>query len=150
MGQLEEAGPTAMQAPGAIFLVEDSPDEVLLTQRALRRAGMMNPVYVAQDAESAWRQLQHMDAAAVVLILLELRLLRSGGWDLLDRVVRSPSLSRIPLIVLTGSEFPLDDRRSRELGAAALLKKPIEVAGLLRTLATCPGLGFLLIKTATG
>lgn len=118
---------------GPVLLVEDSENDVLLTQRALRARKTPVPLVVVRDGSSAIDFLEGTGdfagrdpAETPRLILLDLTLPRVDGLSLL-RHLRSVSRTRtVPVVVLTTSGEPTDVRRSYELGANSFVRKPTE------------------------
>ncbi|HET7225643.1 MAG TPA: response regulator [Candidatus Eisenbacteria bacterium] len=115
-----------------ILLMEDSPDDAFLLERAFRRAGVPNPLHVVQDGERALEYLEGRGPYAdrgtwplPVLALLDLRLPRCSGLEVLERVRTRPGLKRLPIVVLTSACEPADVARAYDLGANSLLLKPM-------------------------
>jgi CheY-like chemotaxis protein len=118
---------------GTILLVEDEPDAVVLLRRAFAKAGVARPLQVARDGEEAVAYLSGLGAYGdrerhplPSVILLDLRLPRRPGFEVLAWLRARPDVGRIPVIVLTTSEQPRDRRRARELGANGFRTKPVE------------------------
>jgi CheY-like chemotaxis protein len=116
-----------------ILLVEDEPDAVVLLRRAFSKASVPFPIRHARDGEEAVEYLSGLgvygDRARHPLpsiILLDLRLPRRSGFEVLEWLRARPDIGRIPVIVLTTSEQPRDRRRARELGANGFRTKPVE------------------------
>jgi CheY-like chemotaxis protein len=114
-----------------ILLVEDNPDDVRLLQRALRKARLVNPVEVAEDGEQAIAYLQgdgpYADRVRYplpVLVLLDLKLPRRSGLEVLAWIREQPGLRRMRVVVLTSSRQAADINRAHELGANSYLVKP--------------------------
>ncbi len=91
-----------------ILLVEDNPKDVLLSQRAFRKANLANPLQVVEDGEAAIRYLLgeefYSDCTLYpipVLILLDLRLPRKSGAEILAWLRQQPELKRLSVVVLT-------------------------------------------------
>jgi len=116
-----------------ILLVEDSPDDEELTTRALRQAKIANEIVVARDGAEAveflfaegvhaGRDLSRMPA----VILLDLKLPKLSGLDVLDRLRRDPRTRLIPTVVLTSSSEEDDMVKSYQLGANSYVRKPID------------------------
>jgi CheY-like chemotaxis protein len=121
-----------MPSDFTILLVEDSPDDVLLIQRAFRKANLLNPVAVVSDGEKAIEYLSgtgaYSDRAKFqlpVLILLDLKLPRKSGHEVLGWVKQHPSLRRLPVVVLTSSTETVDVNKAYDLGANSYLVKPV-------------------------
>jgi CheY-like chemotaxis protein len=127
-----------------IVLAEDDPNDVLLIRRALARANIANPVAVVADGEAAVAYLEGLDAngdpsphGAPVLLLLDLKMPRLSGFEVLEWLRAQPALGRLPVVVLTSSREMTDINRAYELGANSYLVKPgspDELLEIVRTL----------------
>ena len=109
-----------------ILLVEDSADDALLMQRAIRAAGIENPVTLLADGELA---LKHFDRAArqlprPCLVLLDIKLPYQTGLELLRHLRSRPEYRALAVIILTSSSEPSDVATALELGANAYVIKP--------------------------
>jgi two-component system response regulator len=102
-----------------VLLVEDNPDDVELTLRALKRAHVVNPVRVARDGAEALEILFGSRALPTLprVVLLDLKLPRVNGLEVLERIRREESTRKLPVVVLTSSREEPDVRRAYELGA---------------------------------
>ena len=123
----------------ALLIVEDDPDALFLLKRALIKTGLDTPVRVAMDGEEAVSYLAGQGIFAdrtshplPCLILLDLKLPRKSGLEVLDWIRQQPRLRRIPVVIVTTSGEERDRRRALELGAREYYIKPIDSAGLLR------------------
>lgn len=114
-----------------ILLVEDNPDDEMLTIRALKKHHVLNDITVAHDGAEALEYLLPGNGAAgghFALILLDLKLPKVDGIEVL-RKVRSDERSRlIPIVVLTSSKEQEDILASYESGANAYVRKPVNFA----------------------
>lgn len=120
-----------------ILLVEDNPDDAELTRRLLRRICQDRDIFLAADAEEALRCLEdlHDEGADLPdLMLLDIKLPRLSGMELLERLKGSPKFRGIPVVMLTGSIVSEHIQRSYDLGAVTYLLKPISEDDLLLTL----------------
>jgi CheY-like chemotaxis protein len=131
-------GPPASDG-SPILLVEDDADDVALITRAFRRANLANPVKVARDGEEAVEYLSGAGPFAdrnssplPVLILLDLKVPRRTGHEVLEWIKAQDGLRRIPVAVLTSSRERRDVDRAYDLGANAYLVKPVDFEELLR------------------
>ena len=122
-----------------VLLVEDDPNDILLTRRAFRKAEMPEPVAVVEDGEQAVAYLSasgdYADRRAHPLpdlILLDLKLPRMSGLEVLEWLREQSSLQRLPVVVLTSSRETSDVNRAYELGANSYLLKPVTFDGLAR------------------
>ncbi|MGD0375082.1 MAG: response regulator [Streptosporangiaceae bacterium] len=130
----------------AIMLVEDNPDDEDLTLRALKRASVLNPVTVAHDGAEALEYLfpagSADDAADVPLpglILLDLKLPKVDGLEVLRRIRADERTRLIPIVVLTGSREQEDVLAGYRGGANAYVRKPVkfsDFADAVRALGT--------------
>ncbi len=110
-----------------ILLVEDNPADLDLTLRAFRRHHLANPVEVARDGEEAIAWLPRWQAGhpRPLVVLLDLRLPRLDGLEVLARI-RGEACSRtLPVVMLTTSREDTDMRRAYELGANSYIVKPV-------------------------
>jgi CheY-like chemotaxis protein len=117
-----------MNSQRPILLVEDNPMDVDLTLRAFARRLIVNPVDVARDGEEALQRLQDWDAGAdvPVVILLDLKLPRINGLEVLRQLKAHPVYQKIPVVVLTTSRENLDVEAAYELGANSYIVKPVD------------------------
>lgn len=141
-------GSSGIHVPN-LLLVEDSQDDVLITQRALARAHIGNHLTVASDGQQAL-DLLYADAMdgrePFGLILLDLGLPRVDGREVLKRIWGDRRLRQIPVIVLTGSDEDEDMVRSYKSGAVAYLRKPVQVDQLLRAVGDLNGYRLLIAR----
>jgi len=121
-----------------ILLVEDDPNDVLLLQRAFQRSGIVNPLQVARHGDEAVDYLSgsasygdRQQYPVPVFMLLDLKLPRRSGLEVLQWVKERPGLKRIPIVVLTSSKNDADINRAYELGANSYLVKPVSFEDLL-------------------
>lgn len=116
----------------AILLVEDDANDVILIRRAFAKAEIKNPVHTVEDGDAAVAYLagegtyadrDHHPLPGVVL--LDLKLPRRSGLEVLEWVRQSPTLRRLPIVVLTSSRESADVNRAYDLGANSYLVKPV-------------------------
>jgi CheY-like chemotaxis protein len=126
-----------------IFVVEDNPTDVMLIRRAFARAGIGNPLQFVSDGDAAVRYLAgegaYADRAAFPLpavMLLDLKLPRRSGLEILQWVRADPRLRRLPVVVLTSSNQSPDINRAYDLGANSYLVKPVEFDDLEKMIGT--------------
>jgi two-component system response regulator len=132
-----------------ILLVDDSPDDVALTLRALRKSNMTNHVDVVADGEEALRFLLPGDGDPVhplpALVLLDINLPKINGLEVL-RAVRAHERTRyLPIVVLTTSTEERDILKTYDLGANSLVRKPVVFAEFLEAVRIL-GLYWLLVN----
>lgn len=122
----------------SVLLVEDDANDVLLVQRAFRKAGAIAPMHVVNDGQAAMDYLNGSGAYAnriahplPALVLLDLKLPRKSGHEVLTWLRAQPALKRTPVVVLTSSKESMDVNRAYDLGANSYLVKPVAFADLL-------------------
>ena len=129
-----------------ILLVEDDPNDVMLLERAFKKANIMNPIQVVDNGEDAQAYLLGADKFSdrkkypmPEVILLDLKLPRKSGLEVLAWLKHQPNLKRIPVIVLTSSAEKRDINRAYELGVNSYLTKPVEFEDLLEMVKNIKG-----------
>lgn len=127
-----------------ILLVEDNPDDQLLSLRALHKCGI-DAVTLAKDGVEACdiifgKGRPQGCGMLPAMILLDLKLPRLDGLELLARLRADRRTSAIPVIIASSSRDPIDLQRCRDLGVTAYLNKPLTVVDLGQLLQE---LGFL-------
>ena len=122
-----------MPQSGTILLVEDNKDDELLTLDALRNAGVNNPVFVVRDGQEALDYLFAAGAFATrdpnqkpCVILLDLKLPKISGHEVLRRIKADERLRRLPVVVLTTSSEHEDMHACYGNGANGYVRKPVE------------------------
>ncbi|WP_263376353.1 response regulator [Granulicella aggregans] len=108
-----------------ILLVEDDPDHELLTIRALKKSNIANDIRVARDGEEAINMLFGADAIKPQVILLDLKLPKVEGLEVLRRIRESDLTRMLPVVVLTSSDEERDLVRSYQLGVNSYIRKPV-------------------------
>jgi DNA-binding response OmpR family regulator len=111
-----------------ILLVEDDPDHEALAIRALRKANVANEIRVARDGEEAINFLKEVTEGRVPhpqLILLDLKLPKIDGLDVLRSIRSSEKTGLLPVVVLTSSDEERDIVTSYRLGVNSYIRKPV-------------------------
>ena len=125
-----------------ILLVEDNPEDVLIAERALTKANMKekSELFIVRDGQEAldflYRQGQYENAPRPDLILLDLKLPKVSGHEVLQKIKDDEHLRRIPVIVLTISEREEDMVKAYDSGASGYITKPPSSAEFARVIET--------------
>ena len=109
-----------------IVLVEDNPDDEALTLRALRKNNIANQVVVLRDGAEALDYLLAPDAPTPQLVLLDLKLPRIDGLEVLRRLRNEPRTALLPIVVLTSSTEERDMLESYRRHANSYIRKPVD------------------------
>jgi CheY-like chemotaxis protein len=126
-------------APVQILLVEDNPQDIEITRRALERGRVINELTVARDGQEALDILLGRAEGKETkpgLILLDLNLPKVGGLEVLEKIKADPKLKRIPIVVLTVSTREEDIVRSYDLGVNTFITKPVRFEDFIKAVAT--------------
>jgi two-component system response regulator len=117
----------------SILLVEDNPDDELLTLMAFRDNKIMNEIIVARDGEEALDYLfgtgKYKDRDVKILpqvILLDLKLPKVDGLEVLQQIRSAAATKYLPVVILTSSREEMDIIKSYQLGANSYIRKPVD------------------------
>jgi len=116
-----------------ILLVEDNPDDVALTLRALKKNNILNQVVVAEDGAKALEYLfgtgefagRNVESLPAV-VLLDLKLPKVDGLEVLRRLRADERTTLLPVVILTSSKEEQDVIAGYELGANSYIRKPVD------------------------
>ncbi len=114
-----------------IFLVEDNEQDEILTIKALKKNKVLNEIKVARDGSEALDFLFNEEASNYAkdlpqLILLDLKLPKVDGLEVLKKIRTSPRTKLIPVVILTTSKEDSDLLSGYELGANSYVRKPVD------------------------
>src|ERR1700722_3691151 len=116
-----------MTTLGRILIVEDDPNDVELTLTALADYNLANEVVVTRDGQQALDYLYCRGKfSSPAVMLLDLKLPKIGGLEVLQQVKADERLKMIPVVVLTSSSEEKDMMRSYSLGVNAYVVKPVD------------------------
>jgi two-component system response regulator len=112
--------------PSFIVLVEDNADDEALTLRALKRRGIANEIVVLRDGVEALAFLLDADQPLPHLVLLDLKLPRLNGLEVLQRLRSEARTELLPVVILTSSNEDRDLIDGYRLGANSYVRKPVD------------------------
>ena len=120
-------------AQGIILVAEDGEEDTMLLRRALLKANFLNPLHIVPNGEEAIAYLQGEGKYAArdeyplpSLLLLDLKMPRKDGFEVLEWIREQPGLSSLRVVVLTASDEIRDVNRAYQLGANSFLVKPVD------------------------
>jgi two-component system response regulator len=128
-----------------ILLVEDNPNDVELTLHAFDKHHLANRIHVARDGQEALEYLFGADRPVPKLILLDLKLPKVDGIEVLRRIRDDPATRHTLVVVLTSSNEERDLVETYDLGVNSYIVKPIDFAAFVET-ARLIGLYWLLVN----
>jgi two-component system, response regulator len=124
-----------------ILLVEDNPDDVELTIRALKKNNILNKTVVAKDGVEALDYLFGAGAYAgrnvremPIVILLDLKLPKIDGLEVLKRIRQNELTRLVPVVILTSSAEERDRMEGYRLGANSYVQKPVDFAQFMEAM----------------
>lgn len=125
-----------------ILLVEDNPQDEMLTLRALRRANLANRIDVVRDGQQAldylFREGEFADRKALglpTIVLLDIGLPRLSGLEVLERIRADVRTALLPVVILTSSDEEYDLLKSYENHANSFVRKPVDFTEFAETVA---------------
>ena len=135
-----------------ILLVEDNPADVELTLRALREAKLANPIHVVTDGAEALDYLfgtnkepRRSEPHHPRVVILDLKLPRVSGLEVLRRIKGDPATKTIPVVVLSSSREGPDVKEAYALGANSYIVKPVDFEKFVEAVGTL-GMYWLLLN----
>ncbi|MGO8817434.1 MAG: response regulator [Terriglobia bacterium] len=135
-----------------ILLIEDNPSDVELAQRAFKKGHILNQLVVASDGQEALDYLLGMGSYAgrdtselPTLTLLDLKLPKVSGLDVLRRIRSEPITRRMPVVILTSSREEQDMAASYDLGVNSYIRKPVDFGQFVQSVAQL-GLYWLVLN----
>jgi two-component system response regulator len=141
-----------MNVDGRILIIDDSPDDVTLTLRALKKNNITNSVDIAADGEEAIRYLFPADSTTdtlPALVLLDLNMPKVSGLEVLRRIRGDPRTKYLPVVVLTTSTEERDIVNTYDLGANSFVRKPVAFDEFLDAVRVL-GMYWLLVNRPVG
>jgi CheY-like chemotaxis protein len=127
-----------MDSKQVILIVEDSPEDYEATKRGFRESGLANPIFHCEDGDEAldflFRHGKYGDpekSPRPGIILLDLNLPGTDGFEVLREIKNNDELKKIPLVVLTTSSDERDIERCYANGASSYIVKPVSFSGFM-------------------
>lgn len=141
-----------LNRPIEILIVEDNPNDAELTLRALDKHKLVNKSHVVRDGEEALeflfatgRYADRSIESPPQVVLLDLKLPKLDGFDVLRRMRTDERTKRIPVVILTSSKQNPDIEAAYELGANSFVTKPVEFDAFVKAVSDV-GLYWLLLN----
>jgi two-component system response regulator len=128
-----------------ILLIEDNPDDVELTKRAFQKSNLANTVDVVSDGEAALKYLEVHQNALPVLVLLDLKLPKLDGLEVLKRIRAAESTRLLPVVIMTSSKEERDLIDGYRFGANSYIRKPVNFEQFVDSVRTL-GMYWLLLN----
>ncbi len=126
----------------SILLVEDNPQDEMLTIRSLNKINLANEVNVVRDGQQALDYLfgegefaNRAGAELPAVVLLDIGLPRFSGLEVLERLRKDERTRLLPIAILTSSDEEIDRMKSYEMGANSFVRKPLDFAEFAETVA---------------
>jgi len=121
-----------MQNAPVVLIAEDDEGHAILVQKTLRNAGMANPIHHFKDGQAILDYLfrrgpgpmREVDQSYV--LLLDIRMPKVNGVEVLQQIKSSPELRKLPVIMLTTTDDPREVMRCHELGCSVYIQKPVD------------------------
>jgi len=139
-----------------LLLVEDNPNDIELTLRALSKHHLSDKVHVVKDGEEAieflfaeGRYTGQETTSSLKAVLLDLKLPRMNGLEVLRKIKADEKIKVIPVVVSTSSQEPSDLKECYEMGVNSYLVKPIDFESFVKAVSEA-GLYWLLLNKAVG
>jgi two-component system, response regulator len=136
-----------------LLMAEDDPQDRLLTEEALREARLTNRLYVVEDGDQLMRFLHHQPPyedpvlyPRPGIILLDLNMPKKDGRTCLREIHASPTLRRIPVVVLTTSKEEEEILNSYDLGANSYICKPVDFNQLVKVMKSFTSYWFSIVE----
>ncbi len=121
----------------SILLAEDNPDDIIITKRALEKGKVKNKLYIVHNGEEALHFLKrtgpYENAPKPGLVLLDLKMPKVNGFEVLKEIKQDKNLKSIPIIVLTTSAREIDIEKAYQLGCNNYIIKPVNFENFIQT-----------------
>ena len=123
---------------GPILMAEDNENDILITRRAWMKGNIRNPLHVVNNGEEVldflYKRNGHENAPTPLLMLLDLKMPKMGGFEVIQHVKQNEDLKSIPIIVLTSSERTVDICEAYKAGANSYIVKPVNFDKFIKSI----------------
>ena len=148
------SGPSGGPGRGAeVLLVEDDEEDAMMTRRALERSRLSLRLNWLDDGEKALALLRGEPEYALAprpdLVLLDLNMPKMDGYQVLEQIRADPTMTRLPVVILTTSRAEEDVARGYALRANAYIAKPVSLDGMVDVLSAIDGFWFTVVMMPT-
>jgi two-component system, response regulator len=140
-----------------LLLVEDDDNDIELTLRALKGVNLLNKIHVAKDGQAALDYVLGMDKndeatlhSFPLAVLLDLKLPKINGLEVLKKLKSDPLTANIPVIMLTASKESSDLKKCYDLGANSYIVKPYDLQDFTRAVSSAALYWLLINESSTG
>jgi CheY-like chemotaxis protein len=120
-----------------ILLVEDNEDDIVITKRAMEKVQIINNLYIVHDGQEALDFLKktgkYKNAPRPGFVLLDLKMPKLDGFEVLREIKKNPDLKSIPIIILTTSERDDDISQAYALGCNSYIVKSVDYTKFIKT-----------------
>ena len=138
--------------PAEILVVEDEEQDIRFIRRGFEKSKLINNLHVVTDGEEALKFLRregdYADAVRPDLVLLDLKLPKLDGHEVLKEIKEDDDLKRIPVAMLTSSEAEKDVVKSYNWGANCYIKKPVGLDEINEVINVVSDFWFCVVKLA--
>ena len=138
----------------SILLVEDNPDDILITKRAFKKGKIRNELHVVRSGEEAlnflYKKGEYKNVPIPGLILLDLNLPGVSGYEVLEKIKENDKLRRIPVIILTVSDHEEDVIKTYDLGANSFITKPVSFKNFIEVVTAMTDYWFRISRIPRG
>jgi CheY-like chemotaxis protein len=124
-----------------ILFAEDSTDDAMLAIRALKKSGLSNKIFHVKDGAEAMDFIYCREGYSSRnklpqprLILLDLKMPKVSGMEVLEKIKSDPAISSIPVVILTSSSEDPDIKKCYKLGANSYIVKPVEIVSFFQAI----------------
>lgn len=147
----------AGKTPTTILIVEDNPEDLEATIRAFDKSGLRNSIAHCEDGDDALDYLYQRGpykgskkATRPSVILLDLNLPGTDGWEVLAEIKQHPDFKTIPIIILTTSSAPCDIEKCYLAGANSYVQKPVDLRGFVKAIERLKNYWFEIVILPNG